>query len=307
MSPKAVKRIRLLAALAGLFLLAALAGAGWFYSRLRASLPRLDGAQRISGLAALVTIERDALGVPTIRATTREDIARSLGYLHAQDRFFQMDLLRRRGAGELAEILGPAVVQADRTARRFGFRALAQGLVARMDARDRAVAGRPDRHGQSVIGCEAHRGRHVGLLAGADRHVGGGNGGQVKSGAGRAETGGARLMDPAGQGVVEGGEAAGHGSPVNVGAARAAGGQTIRLAGDGVEDRHLDPGPGGHPGCLGLVVYRPGELGLSGGSGAVQSSSSPHPCRARVTASAAACGHRVVQIWGECGRGAQQS
>jgi penicillin amidase len=127
--------------LAGLFLLAALAGAGWFYSRLRASLPRLDGAQRISGLAALVTIERDALGVPTIRATTREDIARSLGYLHAQDRFFQMDLLRRRGAGELAEILGPAVVQADRTARRFGFRALAQGLVARMDARDRAVLG----------------------------------------------------------------------------------------------------------------------------------------------------------------------
>jgi hypothetical protein len=101
---------------------------------------------------------------------------------------------------------------------------------AAMDARDRAVAGRPDRHGQSVIGCEAHRGRHVGLLAGADRHVGGGNGGQVKSGAGHAETGGARLMDPAGQYVVEGGEAAGHGSPVNVGAARAAGGQTIRLA-----------------------------------------------------------------------------
>ena len=75
MSPKAVKRIRLLAAWAGLFLLAALAGAGWFYSRLRASLPRLDGVQRISGLAEPVTIERDALGVPTIRAATREDIA----------------------------------------------------------------------------------------------------------------------------------------------------------------------------------------------------------------------------------------
>ena len=139
MSPRVVKRVRLLAAGAGILLVAALLGAGWFYTRLRASLPPLDGTRRVPGLAAAVTIDRDALGVPTIHATTREDIARALGYLHGQDRFFQMDLLRRRGAGELAEILGPAAVPADRAARRFGFRALAEGVIARMSDPERAV------------------------------------------------------------------------------------------------------------------------------------------------------------------------
>ncbi len=132
-------KLRLLAAGIGLILVAALAGAGWFYSELRASLPPLDGAKRLTGLSAPVTVERDALGVPTIHAITREDAARALGYVHAQDRFFQMDILRRRGAGELAEIIGPAALPLDRGSRRFGFRALAEGVIARMDSRDRAV------------------------------------------------------------------------------------------------------------------------------------------------------------------------
>ena len=141
MSPKAVKKFRGLAIGAGIVLVAALAGGGWLYSRLRASLPPLDGAERLPGLTAVVTVERDALGVPTIRASTREDVARALGCLHAEDRFFQMDLLRRRGAGELAEIFGPAAVQADRAARRDGFRAIARAAVERMSESERAVIG----------------------------------------------------------------------------------------------------------------------------------------------------------------------
>src|SRR5436853_4538016 len=88
-------------------LLAALAVAAvviglWFHHRLVASLPQLDGEQRVAGLSAPVEVERDDLGVPTIRAGSRLDAVRALGFLHAQDRFFQMDLLRRQAAGVLA-------------------------------------------------------------------------------------------------------------------------------------------------------------------------------------------------------------
>jgi penicillin amidase len=124
MSSPVRRRFRLLASiLSVLGLLLALA-AGWFYFQLRASRPQLDGAAALAGLSAPVTVTRDALGVPTIRAANRVDVAHALGYLHAQDRFFQMDLLRRRGAGELAELIGPAGLGLDRSTRRHGFRAL---------------------------------------------------------------------------------------------------------------------------------------------------------------------------------------
>jgi len=75
-------------------------GAGWYVRhRLRASLAALDGEARLTGLHAPVKVERDSLGVPTLSGGSRLDLARALGYLHAQDRFFQMDLLRRRAAG----------------------------------------------------------------------------------------------------------------------------------------------------------------------------------------------------------------
>jgi penicillin amidase len=71
---------------------------------LRASLPVLDGSVRGNGLSATVTVDRDALGVPTIRGGDRGDVAYATGFLHAQDRFFQMDLLRRTAAGELVPV-----------------------------------------------------------------------------------------------------------------------------------------------------------------------------------------------------------
>ena len=139
MSPAVAQRLRLLASALSVLAVVALAAAGWFYTRLRASLPQLDGAATAQGLAAPVQIARDALGVPTLRGQSRADVARALGWLHAQDRFFQMDLLRRSSAGELAEIFGKLALPRDRANRRFGFRALAQKVVANLPAGERAV------------------------------------------------------------------------------------------------------------------------------------------------------------------------
>ena len=133
------KRLRLLASAVSVLVLLALAAGGWFYSRLRASLPALDGTASLAGLGARVTVTRDALGVPTIQAESRTDVARALGYLHAQDRFFQMDLQRRRAAGELAELFGKIALPADRATRVHGFRALAQKVLAQGSPADHAL------------------------------------------------------------------------------------------------------------------------------------------------------------------------
>src|SRR5688572_9010494 len=106
MNPVAVKRFRLLASVVGVLVVAVAVAGTWFYFRMRASLPQLDGTAALSGLTGPATVERNDLGVPTIRGANRNDVARALGWLHAQDRFFQMDTLRRRGAGELAELFG---------------------------------------------------------------------------------------------------------------------------------------------------------------------------------------------------------
>ena len=139
MNPKAAKRLRLAGGIVGGCLLLAVAAAGWFYSRVRASLPQLDGNAKVAGLAASVAIDRDALGVPTIRGASRPDVARGLGWLHGQERFFQMDILRRVAAGELAEMFGKRAVPRDRAARLHGFRALAAQVVAQLSSQERAI------------------------------------------------------------------------------------------------------------------------------------------------------------------------
>ena len=97
------------------FLMVALLGLVW--GTLSASLPTLDGILAVAGLERPVAVERDSLGIPTIRGQNRKDIAYGTGFVHAQDRFFQMDTLRRRAAGELSELFGPATLPADREAR----------------------------------------------------------------------------------------------------------------------------------------------------------------------------------------------
>jgi penicillin amidase len=114
-----------------LLLLAALGGAGtWGFLLLRGSLPVLDGAVSLPGLGGPVAVERDRLGVPTIRGGSRADVARATGFVHAQDRFFQMDLLRRRAAGELAELVGKVALPVDRRTRLHRFRRVAASALA---------------------------------------------------------------------------------------------------------------------------------------------------------------------------------
>lgn len=106
---------------------------------LRASLPRLDGQVRQTPLTSPVTITRDARGVPTLDATNRLDLAYATGFVHAQDRFFQMDLSRRLAAGELSELFGKVALQQDRRTRQFRFRNLAERVISQAAPEQRAV------------------------------------------------------------------------------------------------------------------------------------------------------------------------
>jgi penicillin G amidase len=115
-----------------LVLLLSVAAIIWFL--LRGSLAELDGEISIPHLSAPVEIERDALGTVTIHAANEADMARTLGYIHAQERFFEMDLLRRSAAGELSELFGDIAVEKDKTAR-------VHRLRARVDANLAAFAG----------------------------------------------------------------------------------------------------------------------------------------------------------------------
>ncbi len=108
---------------------------------LRASLAQLDGEVVVSGISASVLIERDEHGIPTITALDRDDLAFATGFAHAQDRFFQMDLLRRQAAGELSEVFGERAVAADKRLRFHRFRARAQRVLARASSRDRGILG----------------------------------------------------------------------------------------------------------------------------------------------------------------------
>jgi penicillin amidase len=127
--------LRILALIGGL-LLAVIASA-WL--TLRASLPVIDGHVVLPGLTDAVTIERDAAGVPTITGRNRTDLARALGYLHGQDRFFEMDLMRRAAAGELSALLGPSLLPEDRRLRVHRFRDVAARAVSEADAPSLAV------------------------------------------------------------------------------------------------------------------------------------------------------------------------
>jgi penicillin amidase len=111
----------------------------WGWWSLRGSLPRLDGEATLAGLDAPVEVTRDALGVPTIRGASREDVARATGYVQAQDRFFQMDLLRRKAAGTLAALVGPALVESDKEIRAHRFAEGAARAVADATPQDRAL------------------------------------------------------------------------------------------------------------------------------------------------------------------------
>jgi penicillin amidase len=111
----------------------------WARVQLGRSLPALDGDLQLAGLSAPVTIGRDTLGIATIAGATRLDVARGLGFVHGQDRFFQMDLARRRAAGELSALIGASTLRLDRQTRILGLRAHARRAVEQATADERAL------------------------------------------------------------------------------------------------------------------------------------------------------------------------
>ncbi|HMF52879.1 MAG TPA: penicillin acylase family protein, partial [Edaphobacter sp.] len=99
-----------------------------------ASLPRTDGSLTVPGLSAAVTVQRDAHGVPHIHAASLDDLIFAQGFVTAGDRLFQMDLLRRHAAGELAQVLGPELVEHDRIQRFLQLRATADRAISSIPA-----------------------------------------------------------------------------------------------------------------------------------------------------------------------------
>ncbi len=111
---------------------------GIVYLLLRGSLPQLDGIVAAkTGSAA--QIERDGLGVATIAASNRVDLAYATSFAHGQDRYCQMDLQRRAAAGELAEVLGQALVDADKRSRRHNFRKMSRAVLAQATPEQRGL------------------------------------------------------------------------------------------------------------------------------------------------------------------------
>ena len=111
-----------------LVLMLAIAGVVMFFW-FRTSLPMLDGSVVVAGLEKPVSIVRDVRGIPHIYAETENDAWFALGYVHAQDRLFQMEMQRRAGQGRLAEIIGPPGLRADRLFRTLGLYRRAQDSV----------------------------------------------------------------------------------------------------------------------------------------------------------------------------------
>ncbi|MES2817484.1 MAG: penicillin acylase family protein [Pseudomonadota bacterium] len=109
---------------------ATVAGGAWY---LHGKQPRREGEVAFAGLQAPVEVRYDERGVPHIQAGNEADLYRALGYVHAQDRLFQMDMMRRLARGELAEVFGAKLVDTDRLFRTLGIRAHADAYARRMD------------------------------------------------------------------------------------------------------------------------------------------------------------------------------
>jgi penicillin amidase len=124
------KALKIVAIVLAAIALAASAAGVWYFN---SKLPQRKGTLAMTGLAAAVTVDYDERGVPHIRAQNEPDMYRALGYVHAQDRLFQMEMVRRLAQGELAEILGPKLLDTDKLFRTLGLRQHAIDYVAKMD------------------------------------------------------------------------------------------------------------------------------------------------------------------------------
>ena len=113
------------------------AAAAWFYSR--QTLPQTDGSITLSGLRSEVRIERDALGIPTIKAGSADDALFGLGFAHAQDRLWQLETHKRIGSGRLAQAFGEGALESDKFLRSLGVKRAAAAQWARASTEVRAA------------------------------------------------------------------------------------------------------------------------------------------------------------------------
>jgi penicillin amidase len=120
---------RSLTALALLIVVLAAGGGGYLYSK----QPSRQGMVELQHLQGSVSVRYDERGVPHIRADNETDLYRALGYVHAQDRLFQMEVLRRLARGELAEVLGPKLLDTDKLMRSLRIRERAETYFANLD------------------------------------------------------------------------------------------------------------------------------------------------------------------------------
>lgn len=126
-----------LGGLAGLLILIIVGGFFW----LRTSLPQLEGEARLAGLEGEVTVSRDSDGIVRIEAGSDLDAYRALGYLHAQDRLWQMDFMRRSGAGRLSEVVGAPTIRIDKIMRTLGLYAVAEASFDQLTPEVRNAIG----------------------------------------------------------------------------------------------------------------------------------------------------------------------
>jgi penicillin amidase len=138
-------------------LLIVAAAASWAWWMAHSALPQLDGRVTVPGLSAKVRVVRNERGVPTIEAATLDDLFFAQGYVTAQDRLWQMDVMRRAAAGELSEIVGESTLDLDREQRILGLRGAAETSLKMTAARDRAFLEAYARGVNAFL--ESHRGR----------------------------------------------------------------------------------------------------------------------------------------------------
>ena len=131
---------------------------GTGYMALRTSLPVVDGAVAVSGIKAPAEVLRDANGVPHIYAASEADAYFALGFVHAQDRLWQLEARRRLGAGRLSELLGAASLDVDRFYRTLGLYRAAEQAYAALDDDTRAL------YRAYADGVNGYRDSHIGLL-----------------------------------------------------------------------------------------------------------------------------------------------
>ena len=133
-----------------LFVAAVVTGVLWL------TLPPRSQQARIPGLTGPVDIGFDADGIPRIRAANATDAAAALGFVHARDRLFQLELMRRAASGRLSEIAGPATLALDRSMRTLGLRRRAVADYPALPAETRAML---EAYARGVNAWIAERGR----------------------------------------------------------------------------------------------------------------------------------------------------